>query len=201
MTAKRDISDQQLWQSFLDGDDQSLEEIYRKFFDDLYRYGKKWLSDAFLTEDVIQDLFIKLIRNRKNLSSVTSIKYYLFKAFRSIALDKLRSEGKVNLENDLSSENFPLYITPEHLYIEKEEFEAIRQKLSKAINQLTPRQREAIFLKYIEGFSYSEVSEMMDLSVKGTYKLMARAVEALKSQIPLSILYFQLLKNYSLYFS
>lgn len=201
MTAKREISDQQLWQSFLDGDDQSLEEIYRKFFDDLYRYGKKWLSDASLTEDVIQDLFIKLIRNRRNLASVTSIKYYLFRAFRSIALDKLRSKGKLTLEDDQSSDQFPLHITPEHLFIEKEEYELMRHKLSNALNQLTPRQREAIFLKYIEGFSYAEVSEMMDLSVKGTYKLMARAVDALKAQIPFSILYLLLSKNYSLHFS
>lgn len=83
-------NDSQLWDSFLKGDNLSLEQIYRLYFDELYRYGLKWLKDVHLVEDVIQDLFVKLIRTRENLAQASSVKFYLFRAFRSVALDKIK---------------------------------------------------------------------------------------------------------------
>lgn len=139
--------------------------------------------DISLTEDSIQDLFIKLIRTRQNLSQTTSIKYYLFRAFRSIVLDKLKTKNKTALIDEAGKSLFVLDLSPEKKMIVQEDTLALQQKLSAALDALTPRQREAIFLRYIEGFSYEQVAAMMDLTAKGTYKLMARAIEALKEQM------------------
>lgn len=86
--------------------------------------------------------------------------------------------------------DFPLTLTPESELIGKEEYMGLREKLNHAITQLTPRQREALYLKYIEGFSYAQVSEMMNLTSKATYKLMARAIVAIKDQMTGFILIF-----------
>lgn len=177
------INEELLWQSFLAGDKASLEKIYRIYFDVLYQYGNKWLNNPTLTEDVIQDLFVKLIRNRENLSQTSSIKFYLFRSFRSLALDKIKARAKM-MVTDPDEHSFPLQLTPEHQLIEKEEYQIIKQKFSSALSTLTPRQREALFLRYGEGFSYTEISTMMGLTTKATYKLMARAIDSLKEQIP-----------------
>ncbi|MEO9022858.1 MAG: sigma-70 family RNA polymerase sigma factor [Ginsengibacter sp.] len=183
--AKSDIDEGLLWQSFLSGDNGSLEKIYRIYFDELYQYGNKWLNDHTFTEDIIQDLFVKLIRTRQNLSQTTSIRFYLFRAFRSLALDKIKTDKKMIVLDEPGDEMFPVDLTPEHNLIEKQEYNLVKEKLSSALSALTPRQREAIFLRYNEGFSYIEVSEMMELTTKATYKLMARAIDALKGQLPL----------------
>ena len=175
-----DINDGILWQSFVDGDDQSLEKIYRIYFDKIYYYGNKWLNDSAFTEDIIQDLFVKLIRTRQNLSQTTSIKFYLFRSFRSLALDKIKANKKMLVLDDPGDEMFPLNVTPENSLIDKQECQLIKEKLSSALSALTPRQREVLFLRYNEGFSYQEVAEMMGLTVKATYKLMARAIDAIK---------------------
>ena len=177
------IEEQKLWDTFLKGDDKSLEIIYRRYFDELYNYGNKWLNDISLTEDSIQDLFVKLLRTRQNLSPTTSIKYYLFRAFRSIVLDKLKSKNKTALIDEAGKSLFVLDLSPEKKMILQEEVLSLQQKLATALDALTPRQREAIFLRYIEGFSYEQVATMMDLTAKGTYKLMARAIDALKEQM------------------
>ena len=182
-----DINDGILWQSFVDGDDQSLEKIYRIYFDKIYYYGNKWLNDSAFTEDIIQDLFVKLIRTRQNLSQTTSIKFYLFRSFRSLALDKIKANKKLLVLDDPGDEMFPLNVTPENSLIDKQEYQLIKEKLSSALSALTPRQREVLFLRYNEGFSYQEVAEMMGLTVKATYKLMARAIDAIKEQIPLAL--------------
>jgi RNA polymerase sigma factor (sigma-70 family) len=175
--------EQKLWDSFLAGDDKSLETIYRRYFDELYNYGNKWLNDISLTEDSIQDLFVKLLRTRKNLSATTSIKYYLFRAFRTIVLDKLKAKNKTAYIDEAGKTLFVFELSPEKNMIMQEEMHSLQQRLSAALDALTPRQREAIFLRYIEGFSYEQVAAMMNLTTKGTYKLMARAIDALKEQL------------------
>lgn len=82
----QNTDEQTLWYQFIRGDDKSLEKLYRQYFDDLYNYGKKWLRDRPLTEDAIQDLFIKLMKNRSSLSETTSVKYYLFRSLRTVVL-------------------------------------------------------------------------------------------------------------------
>ena len=196
---QNDIDEDVLWKSFLSGDNTSLEKIYRIYFDELYHYGNKWLSDPTFTEDVIQDLFVKLIRTRENLSQTTSIKFYLFRSFRSLALDKIKTDRKNILMDEPGHDIFPVYLTPEHKLIDKQEYELIKEKLSAALSALTPRQREALFLRYSKDFSYNEIAEMMELTTKATYKLMARATEALRNEMTLIvssfILHKVLLKN------
>ena len=187
MKTALDFNDSDLWQNFLNGNDVSLEKIYRLYFDDLYAYGNKLFNDKAFSEDVIQDLFVKLIQSRENLSPTTSIKFYLFRSFKSIALDKLKVSKRFRFSEPQESNSFPVEVNPENQMIDKEDYEEMRFKLNAAIEGLTPRQREAIFLKYSEGFSYTEINSMLDLTPKATYKLMARAIDALKDHVGIMV--------------
>ena len=76
------------------------------------------------------------------------------------------------------------------ILIQKETAIALKLQLEKGLHQLTERQREAIFLRFYEGLSYLEISRIMDISVKATYKIMARALSGLKDilSVPLILL-------------
>ena len=177
------IEEENLWRLFIKGDDDSLEKLYRRYFDELYSYGKKWLQDAMLTEDCIQDLFVKLMNNRASLSPTTSVKYYLFRSYRSVVLDKIKLSNRMPLIDEPGEHLFLFDLSPEKKLVDEQDSAAMKQKLAAALQALTPRQREAIFLRYIQGFSYPQVAEALELTAKGTYKLMARAIEALKEHM------------------
>jgi RNA polymerase sigma factor (sigma-70 family) len=179
----QNIEEVNLWSQFIAGDDSSLEKLYSLYFDELYSYGKRWLNDSLLTEDSIQDLFVKLLMNRTSLSPTTSVKYYLFRSFRSVVLDKIKLGNRMPLIDEPGDHLFLFDLCPEKKLVDEQESAAMKEKLAAALQALTPRQREAIFLRYIEGFSYVEVADAMELTAKGTYKLMARAIEALKDQM------------------
>lgn len=171
----------QLWKSFQLGDGKALSDLYSIYFNTLYNYGFKFSRDAGFVEDCIQELFIKLIRNKKNLSLPASVKTYLFKALRSVMFDKWE-QTKKHISQELNeSSGFDLALQQEPSIINSEEIEQQQRRLEAALQQLTPRQREAIFLKYQEGFSYPEIAEMLSLTQKATYKLIARAVQALRA--------------------
>jgi RNA polymerase sigma factor (sigma-70 family) len=180
--------EQDMWRSFVSGNNQSLETLYRRYFDELYNYGIKWLNNPSLTQDSIQDLFVKLMRNRANLTVPDSVKYYLLRSFRSIVLDKLKVKDRIQLMDDPKESLFQVELCPEEQMIGHQEDNILRKQLTEAIKQLTPRQREAIFLKYEEGLSYPEIAEMLSLSQKATYKLVARAIQALRAATDASML-------------
>jgi RNA polymerase sigma factor (sigma-70 family) len=172
--------ERELWKSFQLGDENALAKLYSVYFDQLYNYGAKFSDDSTLVEDCIQELFIKLIRNKQNLAIPDSVKSYLFKALRSYLFDKIKKIKKYPLQDISESMEFHLEPYHEVEIIKQEEYSALQIKMQHAIDQLTPRQREAIFLKYQEGFSYPEIAEMMTLTQKATYKLVGRGIGVLR---------------------
>lgn len=172
--------DQEAWVAFQKGDQTGLEKIYRSHYTLLYNYGFKWLRNAQLVEDSIQDLFIKLLHSRERLAVPDSVQSYLFRAFRRIVLDKLKSQKRnVDIDEEKTLA-FELQLSPESELIKRHDDSAMQKKMQQSLEKLTPRQREAVFLRYYEGFSYPEVAAILELSPKATYKLMARAIEALR---------------------
>ena len=172
--------EQGLWKSFQLGNQQALATIYSIYFDHLYNYGFKFTRDATLVEDCIQELFIRLIRNGSRLAVPDSLKNYLFTAFRNHLFDKMASLKKKSTREIQESAEFELQLAEDPDILSGEADQEAQKKLSDALGKLTPRQREAIFLRYQQGFSYPEIATMLSLNQKSTYKLIARAIQVLR---------------------
>lgn len=159
--------------------------MYTLYYKKLFNYGRKFTQDEFLVEDAIQEILLQLWTGREKLSSILSPETYLFSSFRYILFRKIqqsrRSEG---LQEGAEPE--PGF-SAEHFIIKKETDIALQQQLLQAMQQLTARQREAIFLRFYEGLSYEEVASVLNISVKATYKIMARALLQLKDKISISM--------------
>ncbi len=93
-------------------------------------------------------------------------------------LEKDRKHSSIEI-----SESMEFGLEPDHevKLINYEDQANRREKLNEAMKSLTPRQREAIFLKYEEGFSYPEIAELLGLTQKAAYKLIGRAIQTLRS--------------------
>jgi RNA polymerase sigma factor (sigma-70 family) len=68
----------------------------------------------------------------------------------------------------------------ESMMIEREMDQQLKIRIIQAIENLTPRQREVIFLRFYEGMSYENVATVLDITTKATYKIVARALVHLK---------------------
>jgi RNA polymerase sigma factor (sigma-70 family) len=71
-------------------------------------------------------------------------------------------------------------------FIKKENQSVQTQKLIEALNQLTARQKEVIYLRYFEEMEYEEIAGIMNITVKATYKLTARGLDALRQILDVS---------------
>jgi len=117
---------------------------------------------------------------------------YFLSAFRNALFKKLQEKKKLYLQAEPEPE-----FAIDTFIIQEENDAEIRVKLQNALFQLTSKQREAIYLRFYEGLSYEEVAVILGITVKATYKIMARALLGLKEHLQLvpSVLLL-LLRNY-----
>ncbi|PJJ85074.1 RNA polymerase sigma factor [Mucilaginibacter auburnensis] len=174
------MGDQYLWASFLKGDPQAYENMYSQYYQNLYSYGVRKTNHPDLVRDCIQDLFVHLWTNRANLRQTDNVKYYLLASLRNFLVKASMQNDKrqgVSLDADMP---FTMDFDPEMILLLKEKEGQRSKMIVEALEQLTDRQKEAIYLRYFEELSYDEVAELMNISVKGAYKLVYRALEVLK---------------------
>lgn len=187
------LSDKQLWMDFASGKNEAFKAIYEKYFPELFKYGCYFSDDEDLVKDCIQDLFVNLHYYRSKLKLTDKIRPYLIASLKQNIFKKLRSisEGKKKL---ISIENLSF----DYSFVEDTEENSDDEKfalLQNVMNELTPRQREAIYLKYVTGLSYEELSAAMNLSYQASRNLISHAMERLrkviadKALILLSIIY------------
>ncbi|MFB6455291.1 RNA polymerase sigma factor [Chitinophaga sp. Hz27] len=180
-------SDIALWEALQQSNEQAFAEIYDRYFDRLYEYAIRLHQDEDLVKDVIQELFIKLWTNRATLSATVDLRPYLFVALRSTLYNRLRPRRNVTLVAfDKEQHDFLAHFSYEQTYINKEQVKAQQQQLTDALNQLNNRQKEIIYLRYFEELDYEQIGQIMDISVKGAYKLAARALKSMRDLLQVS---------------
>ena len=171
------------WKSFREGNPKALAAIFRENYDGLFFYGKKLIQDEDLVKDCLQNLFLKLWANRENLGAIKVVKPYLFKALRrhigdeAVALNK-----KKNLQEQFLYE-FDVTFSHEDFLIATQASKEQSEALAVALNGLSKRQKEAVFLKFYEGLEYEKVAEVMALNVQSVRNLIHQSLKALKGQL------------------
>lgn len=171
--------DHYLWNDFRSGNDQAFEKIYTIFVDILYRYGQKFTKDDQLVKDCIQELFIEIYHRRNHLGQTNNIKLYLLKSLKRSILKSLRTNIEFSSIDDAGIPFLIAYSDNDN-NLEEEQNTLKTTAIEKALAELTPRQKEAIYLRYYIGLPYEEIGEILDLNYQSVRNLVFRAVEKLR---------------------
>lgn len=174
------ISDKELWDKFIDGDRNAYKAIYERYFDDLFNYGARFTFDHSLVMDCIQDLFIDLHNYRHNLKHTEKIIPYLM---LSLKRKLVRKNQKHKMQIDLDIEKLPFNYLLQEETMDESSVELDHQHLQNALNTLTARQREAIYLRYVTGLNYDELADVMKLSYQAARTLIYRGMEKLRNKL------------------
>ena len=177
------LTETEIWASFKKGEEWAISFIYAEHAEKLYRYGLKFTSDISFIEDALQDLFAELIKNRKNIGDTDNILFYLLKSYKRKLLRKMQTEKRFMSDEELQEYQFEVIWSVEHELILKEVSEQKSKMLLKALNELTPRQKEAIYLRFTRELDYNEVAGLMDISVEACRNLICKAISILKKWI------------------
>lgn len=169
----------QIWRGIKDSDVNSLKELYQLYHNDLFNYGKRMTKDDSHIEDAIQETFISIWKYRQTSSVPPVVKQYVLKTFRNQLLQVFKQRSLTIYSEE--SLDFSFEISFDQKMIAGEESEKLAAYINTALQKLTRRQREVIYYRFYENLSFEQISEIMNMQTRATYKLVARALAALKN--------------------
>jgi len=165
-------TDEDLILAFQNGDATAFEEIVRRYRDPLFNFVVRLLGDAFFSEDIVQETFLRVYRNRHRYHQVAKFSTWIYTIASNLAKTELRRR-KVRNFFSISSKgedekDYDLVDTSTD--IERDVDGALKgEVILKEINALPYHFREAVLLRDVQDLSYEEISQILNVPL-GTVK-------------------------------
>ena len=148
------------FKSFREGDRKAFKLIFDAFHKPLIIFANKYVNDTDLSEDLVQEVFIKFWEKKKVHDLHGSLKSYLFSAVKNNALNHIRQNSKFRIEKLDDEFDILMEDTPD-----KEELEIKKQKLYKELDILSPQSRIVFEAIIFNNKRYKEVAEELGISL------------------------------------
>jgi RNA polymerase sigma factor (sigma-70 family) len=172
------------WERLKSGEMQGLQALYDLHIKALYAYGMNLCHDTDLVKDCIHELFLGLWNNHTRVTIPKSGKAYLLVSLRRRIFDP---GPKSNLPTDHIEDTdiHSISSTPDHAtsWIQAEDEKDRQDKLEKAMNRISDRQREIIHMKYYQQMEYEDIARIMNLNYQSARNLVTRALVALRKEM------------------
>lgn len=169
------------------GDDKkALDELYNYYYPRLYTFAKKFLKVEDDINDILQDVFIKIWENRKNIKNVETFNAYIFTITKNTVITYFREKTKLIAFESRMKE---MATSEGHFRDDSLEYKDIKEKVDRLIEQL-PEKRKLIFkLSREQGLSHKEIAVQLDISVKTVEDHIMHAIRYLREHLnPLDII-------------
>jgi RNA polymerase sigma-70 factor (ECF subfamily) len=169
-------SENDLLQGAKNLDKQILAEIYDIYSPAIYAYAYRILGEPQSAEDCVSETFIRFLRGlQNNTPPRDNIKAYLYRVAHNWMTDQFRRKTaqiiELNENRDIAADPSPESTLDETMNL---------SKMRTAIQSLTPEQRQAIVLRYVEGWEIQQVAEAMQRPSGAVRALLFRGLQSLR---------------------
>ena len=174
-----EITDKELFDKVVKGNQAAFEKIFRKYYTSLCIHANRLVRNMDVAEEIVQDIFLHVWENRASLRITISLSAYLHRSVHNSSLnhlkhkkvrDKYEQYVLVKRSNQDSTKD----------YVVAKELE---QKIEEGINQL-PEQCKIIFcMNRFESLKYKEIAEKLSISIKTVEAQMGKALKILRNHV------------------
>lgn len=158
------------------GDDNAFREFFFLMQPGIYRYLYRYLCDQNSAEDLTQETFVKFWIHRKQLDPSFSPKSYLYRIARNLALNYIKRNHPISQSRLSKVDYFTAFLNPEDNYDQS----FFLDEFQRAVSDLPERCRATFILCKYEGFKYSEIADILDVSLQTVKNQMNKAISVLK---------------------
>ena len=166
---------------FSRGNIKAFDFFYSIYCPRLQQFVYGLIKTRSETEEIVQDVFVKLWINRDKLKNYNSFESYLFTIAYNTALGYLRK--KATEKSYIEYVKSVQVVSEEAIAEEILDLSIFNQKLEEAINSMPPRQREVFKLKHKENFTYKEIAKKLNISVNTVENHMVKSHNFLKKEL------------------
>lgn len=175
------LSDQELMRLVQAGDFSPASEIYDRYSGRIYNFALRFLKSSEAAEDATQEVFVKMLKHANQFQGDAKLSTWLFSITANWCRDYLRKADNRIKESDdvLVTLPAPSDQAPDRTLEQRED----AQRVQRALQALTPEQREAILLSRYQGLSYAEIAQISGCSEGAVKTRVFRAMETLKKTL------------------
>ncbi|MFL0682782.1 MAG: RNA polymerase sigma factor [Algoriphagus aquaeductus] len=163
------------------GDERAFEELYKLFSEKIYHIARRMNLSHEDAEGVVQEVFLKIWKNRSKLDPELSINAYLIAIVRSLVIKKAKKDArffafqqyKIPLVQQISSPG-----ADDELI-----FSEFSQLTKEIIEQLPPAQKRIFQLRYFENLSVSEIADQLNISKRTVENQVFRSTSLVREKL------------------
>ena len=171
-----ELTDERLVESIQNGDQPAFRELVERYQRRLFSVAYGMVRNREDALDVVQEAFIKIHRHIDNFQGSSSFYTWAYRITANLCIDHLRKRARrqqVDYDDTLQRSSevdgddnilpSTLGVNPARVYQRKE----LLEQLDKALKELSEKHRMIIVLREVQGLSYTEIADVLDIS-KGT---------------------------------
>lgn len=172
------LSDQRLLDQIKNGDQKAFKGIFDQYYNELFRFSLSMVRSEMICEEIVQDAFVYLWEKSGKIKITTSIKSYLYTTIKNKSINYIKNElPKQQLSESLTSE---MLFKTEEVAEERN----LKIRIQHAIDQLPTKCKQIFILSRYSGYTYREISEELDISIKTVENQMSIALQKLRILLP-----------------
>lgn len=164
----------------LDAEGPGFDQIYLDHYAALHHYAFTMVNNSALADEIVQDVFLKILEKREKVTIHTSLKAYLYRSVYNECMNyfkhhKVKQKYQTHTIHEMDKHT-------EHPF-DKLQYREFEQRLQKSINDLPEQCRTVFQLSRFEELKYAEIATQLGISIKTVDNQMGKALKRLRLQL------------------
>ena len=174
------IRDNEIIRRIRKGDIRQFESLFRSSYVSLVKYARTLIKDHDSAEEIVQDLFFRLWKDKEKLNIESSLTGYLFRSVHNKCLHFIDHSRVVERYAEEMS-----YRQPEKQENPSDilQYKELQVKIAEILERLPERCGQIFYLSRFEGLKYTEIAEKLSVSVKTVESNMGRALKEFRKEL------------------
>lgn len=181
MNNQRIENEQQILKLVSEGDSQAFRTLYMHYYKRLFQFSQMFLHSEAASEDVVEDVFFILWRDRNTLPLIPNFHPYIYQAVRNGCLNVLKS-GYISKRDDIPEADLQVSIST-HSPLDELSYKELHKALTKAISLLPERCRLIFKMAKEDEMSHREIAEILSVKLCTVERQLLIAKSRLKQAI------------------
>lgn len=170
------------WDELRKGNADALLGLYREHYVGLMNYGLKLTGDHQLVKDCITNMLLNLHRKHKQLPGVSNLRSYLLTCLRNEIMSNARQQQRMDeIERSAAGEDRELPYEEYLVNLQTEQQD--KERLTRALSTLSPREKELLCKRFFEDCSYDEIAGACGITKRTAYNIINAALKRLKAEM------------------
>lgn len=180
MAQAMNIRENRILKKIRQGDVKEFEILFHRYYPGMCSYAETLLKKADVAEEIVQDVFYNIWKNRADLHIYASWQSYLFRSVFNNAMMYLRKSKREQSLDEQWAEN---YLESDELLSDEMDAREMNAAMIYTLEGLPDRTQEIFRLSRFEGLKYNEIATELSISVKTVEANMGKALKALRNSL------------------